>query len=56
MQLLHRALLIDVVFSCQPQDSSADSSVVSDEGADHTLVELLETEVRLPSYCSLVII
>ena len=31
---------------CQLQDSSSDNSVMSDEAPDHTLVELLETEVR----------
>jgi len=36
---------INVMFSFQLQDSSADSSVMSDDAADHTLVELLETEV-----------
>jgi len=38
----------------QPQDWSSNSSVVSDDAADHTLVELLETEVcMLSSHCLL---
>ena len=35
------------MFLSQLQDSPSDSSVISDEAADHTLVELLETEVSV---------
>jgi len=45
-KLLNCTSVTNVMFLCQLQDSSADSSVMSDEAADHTLVELLETEVR----------